>query len=127
MRAPARPSLSLRTGQVGLRAMAAGRPDVAPAARRAARAAAHARGLVPRARRRGVTRRRGRGRSLTKRRLPLQPHGPRRADALRAAARDCAYSTLTVFVADGFEAPEWVTRTRILYLPLVDGAFHFSE
>ena len=107
--------------------MAAGGPDVAPSARRAAGAADRRPRFVPRVRRRGVTRQRGRRRCLTKRRLPLQPHGPRRADALRAAARDCAYSTLTVFVADGFEAPEWVTRTRILYLPLVDGAFHFSE
>ena len=37
------------------------------------------------------------------------------------------YCTTTFFVADTFEAERWVTRTRILYVPFLVGAFQFSE
>ena len=35
-----------------------------------------------------------------------------------------AYLTRIVLVADVFLSPPYVTRTRSLYLPLADGAFH---
>ena len=35
-----------------------------------------------------------------------------------------AYLTWIVFVADVLFTPPYVTRTRSLYLPLADGAFH---
>lgn len=37
------------------------------------------------------------------------------------------YFTVTVLTADVLAVPEYVTRTRILYLPLVAGARHLSE
>jgi hypothetical protein len=37
------------------------------------------------------------------------------------------YLTVTVFTAEVLDVPECVTRTRILYLPFFDGAFHLSE
>ena len=37
------------------------------------------------------------------------------------------YLTVTVFTAELLAVPECVTRTRILYLPFLAGAFHLSE
>jgi hypothetical protein len=37
------------------------------------------------------------------------------------------YLTVTVFTAEVLDVPECVTRTRILYLPFLVGAFHLSE
>jgi hypothetical protein len=45
----------------------------------------------------------------------------------RRAAFPSDYLTTTVFTADVCDAETWVTRTRILYLPFLAGAFHFSE
>jgi hypothetical protein len=45
----------------------------------------------------------------------------------RGAAVPSDYFTTTVFAADVFDAERWVTRTRILYVPFLAGAFHFSE
>ena len=71
----------------------------------------------------------GSGRAKGRRRSSAEP---RRPFALRARPAGAGrglllYLTVTVLTAEVFDVPEYVTRTRILYLPFFAGAFHLSE
>ena len=71
----------------------------------------------------GVARR---PRDVEKRRAGAPPGTPTRRGMVRRAAVPSNYLTTTVFTADVCDAETCVTRTRILYLPFLAGAFHLS-
>ena len=52
---------------------------------------------------------------------------PARREIERCASLRSGYCTTTVFTVDMFDADRWATRTRILYVPFLAGAFQFSE